>query len=140
VQSLRLSQSSCARQELSALVALSASRHTHVAPLLDVLQTSRYLHLMMPLFEGGDLFARVAEAAEQGGLSQSEARGYFRDVVTGLLELKACGIAHGCVCPSPRAAVPVVVVCACEEVLVSVCVGASLCVPVFAVPMCMCTL
>jgi serine/threonine protein kinase len=70
-----------------------------VVPLLEALQTQRCLHLVLPLVEGGDLFDRVAEAAAEGhdGLSQHEARGYFRDVVTGLLELKACGIAHGCV-------------------------------------------
>jgi serine/threonine protein kinase len=62
--------------------------------LIEALRGERHLYLVMPLMEGGDLFARVEKLGGKG-LPLDEARGYFRDLLKGLLELKAHGIAHG---------------------------------------------
>jgi serine/threonine protein kinase len=67
---------------------------SQVCPVVDYLQDATHFYLVMPYLEGGDLFERVSASAS-AGLPAPEARRYFRQVLSGLLDLKRRGIAHG---------------------------------------------
>ncbi|KAL9644043.1 hypothetical protein ABK040_005511 [Willaertia magna] len=63
------------------IAVLKLMRHTHVIRLYDVLQTKKYLFLIMEYVEGGELFDYIVE---RGRLTIEEAFHFFKQIILGL--------------------------------------------------------
>ena len=84
---------------------IPTTRRTPWIPLLDCMQDTRYVYLVLPYLAGGDLFDKV-QAAGEGGLPQGQARTYLRHVAQGLLYMKRTArLAHHDVSLEVRACV-----------------------------------
>jgi len=73
---------------------LSKPGHKNILPIIDYMQDSDFIYIVMPYLGGGDLFSKVKERQECG-LSEDDARRYFRQIVGGLLYMKEHCLVHG---------------------------------------------
>lgn len=86
-----------ARTEISALkIAHASERHPTIVQLLDVCddfesEGPQYVILALEYLPGGELYRQIVES---GGLSESDARSRFADLVGALAHLHAVGICH----------------------------------------------
>lgn len=71
----------------------TAAGPSRVVPLLEAVQDATRVLIVMPYYAGGDLMEALLQ--RQAALEEEEARRIFADVLCGLLQLKAKGIAHG---------------------------------------------
>jgi hypothetical protein len=85
--------------ELATMIMLSEPGHPSVVRLLDYFQDSNFLYIVIPYYDGGDLFKKISDGTSMGlrGLSEPEACSYLIQIVSGLLYLKSRRVAHRCV-------------------------------------------
>lgn len=70
-----------------------AQRPQHVLVPLDLLGDSRYMYLIQPFCDGGELF-NLLESSEGNQFSEQEARFWMKQILLGLDELQRLGICH----------------------------------------------
>ena len=83
-------------QEIAAMQhLLHSSSHstTNVIHLLDCMQDSKFVYLILPFLSGGDLFT-VVNSTQDVGLEEAQAARYLRQIAQGLLSMKRAGLAH----------------------------------------------
>lgn len=79
-----------------AAMQLIGTEHPHVLGSLEVLQDDEYLYSVMPYARGGDLFGYVVNESkgDEGGMEESIARYWFKQILQGLHFLQSKGICH----------------------------------------------
>lgn len=81
-----------------AAMQLIGTNHPNVLGSQEVLQDDDYLYSVMPYARGGDLFGYVVRDTElrggEGGMIESVARYWFKQVLEGLYFLQSKGICH----------------------------------------------
>jgi len=88
--------------EIAAMELLMSHAHTdkggrssRVIQLLDCLQDEDYIYLVLPYMSHGDLFSLLENLDGSGGLPESQACRYVRQIAEGLLFMKrSCNMAH----------------------------------------------
>ena len=76
-------------REISIMKSLS---HPNVVNLLDTLQTSNNIYMVMELVEGGELFQKIVDTRR--GLEETMGRRYFQDLILGVRYVHQQGVAH----------------------------------------------
>mmetsp|Transcript_23851 Transcript_23851/g.34881 ORF Transcript_23851/g.34881 Transcript_23851/m.34881 type:complete len:433 (-) Transcript_23851:396-1694(-) len=88
-------------KEVSAMQLLG-DYHPHVLGVLDVLQDDQYLYSIMPYCRSGDLFGKITEEIQRnnspGGVKESKAKHWFRQILLGLHHLQKKGVCHRDIC------------------------------------------
>ena len=84
--------------EIAAMQMLG-NQHANVLGCYEVLSDGTYIYIIMPYCEGGELYHRLQNYRLQnninnGGLTEDEARHWFREILNGLHYLQAHGICH----------------------------------------------
>ena len=74
----------------------AAMNDTHILLALDILADDQHLYNIMPYCEGGRLLDRIES---KNRFSESEARHWMRQILTGLACLKEAGVSHKDVSP-----------------------------------------
>jgi len=66
-------------------------KHRHVVQLLEVLASKTKIFIVLELITGGELFDKIVS---EGRLSEEKARGYFHQLINGVMYCHAQGVAH----------------------------------------------
>lgn len=82
-------------KEIAALQLLGV-RHPHIISILDALQTETHLYCVLPYMSHTCLVEKLA--ASPTGLSEVQARVYFRQILCGISQLQKKGICHRDIC------------------------------------------
>jgi len=70
---------------------MKAIRHPFVIQTYEIVESPKYLFLVMEYVEGGDLFDAISNASK---LSEDVCRQYFSQIILGLEYLHGIGITH----------------------------------------------
>jgi serine/threonine protein kinase len=73
------------------IAVLKILRHTHVAAMKEVLQTTRHIYIVLELVSGGDLFDSIVQHQR---FEEPKARKYFQQIILGVKYCHMQGIAH----------------------------------------------
>lgn len=76
---------------LSEIQAMASLKHPNAAELVDVHEDEKYVHLITPLYSGGDLLGHIVG---QGKFKEAEARRVMRQVLGALAHAHARGVVH----------------------------------------------
>lgn len=66
-------------------------KHKHVVNLIEVLQTTKHIYIVLELVTGGELFDKIVQAKR---FNEDQARRYFQMLINGIEYCHAQGIAH----------------------------------------------
>ena len=66
-------------------------QHPNVISLFEVYETTKYIHLMLPLLEGGELFSRVRSSSL---FMEKNAQGFMKNFLSALAYLHSKLIVH----------------------------------------------
>ncbi len=66
--------------------------HPNVVKLVEVLANNTKIFIVLELINGGDLFDKMRE--KQGGLSESECRKYFKQILSAVKHCHSLGVCH----------------------------------------------
>ena len=76
---------------LTEIDVLRSLNHPNVIKLHETYETTKYIHLLLPLFEGGELFERIRS---KGLYRESDARPVMRQFLSALEYIHARNIVH----------------------------------------------
>eukprot|EP01012_Entosiphon_sulcatum_P011564 TRINITY_DN17066_c0_g1_i1.p1 TRINITY_DN17066_c0_g1~~TRINITY_DN17066_c0_g1_i1.p1 ORF type:complete len:576 (+),score=65.08 TRINITY_DN17066_c0_g1_i1:89-1729(+) len=79
------------KQQLEREIAIMKTLlHENVLQLIEVIETPQFVHLVLELVDGGELF----ESAPQRMFPEAQARGYFQQLILGVFYCHKQGVAH----------------------------------------------
>lgn len=90
--------SNCGEAAKEAYLTVCANRGSNyssrIVQLIDLLRDEGTYYIIEEYITGGDLFSRIYHSFGENGAPEPLARGWFHDLLQGVVQLKRCRLAH----------------------------------------------